>query len=124
MLARGHRLERLADRIREEIEEMIAGELADPRIGFASVTRVDLSPDFRHARVAVLASGEEDERAQTLEGLASAARFVRREVGLRLQLKRTPEVVFVRDRDAEAAAKAESLAACIPRGRHGPGRKS
>lgn len=120
MFARGHRLERLAGRIREEIEEMIAGELADPRIGFATVTRVDLSRDFRHARVAVLVSGEDEEREQTLEGLASAARFVRREIGLRLQLKRTPEVVFVRDRDAEAEAKAESLAARVPHGHNEP----
>lgn len=120
MFARGHRLERLADRIREEIEEMIAGELADPRIGFATVTHVDLSPDFRHARVAVLVSAEDEEREQTLEGLASAARFVRREIGLRLQLKRTPEVVFVRDRDAEAEAKAESLAARVPHGHNEP----
>lgn len=109
MFAQGHRLERLADRIREEIEEMIAGELADPRIGLATVTRVDLSPDYRHARVFVLVSGGEAERAQTLEGLASAARFVGREVGRRLRLKRSPDVIFDRDRDAEESVKAESL---------------
>jgi len=58
MLAHGHRLERLADQIRTEVAEMIAGELKDPRIGFATVTHVDLSPDLRHGRVLVSVPGD------------------------------------------------------------------
>ena len=104
-----HRHERLADQIRIEVAEMIEGELKDPRIGFATVTHVDLSPDLRHARVLVSVMGDDDSQRETLAGLASAAGYVRREIGQRLRLRRTPELLFALDRDAEQAERVESL---------------
>ena len=109
MLAHGHRQERLADQIRAEVAEMIAGELKDPRIGFAAVARVDLSADLRHARVFVSVLGGEESRRETLAGLASAAGYVRYELSRRLRLRRAPELVFVLDRGAEEEQNVELL---------------
>ena len=109
MQQHGHRLERLADQIRIEVAEMIEGELRDPRIGFATVTRVELSADLRHGRVLISVLGGEESRAETLEGLSSAAGYVRREIGRRLALRRAPEIVFVLDRGAEEMEKVQKL---------------
>jgi len=88
---------------------MIAGELSDPRIGFATLTRVELSGDLRHARVLVSVLGNEEDQVKTLEGLSSAAGYVRRQLGKRLRLRRTPELVFVLDHGVEESLKIESL---------------
>jgi ribosome-binding factor A len=109
MQPHGHRHERLADQIRIEVAGMIEGELRDPRIGFATVTRVELSPDLRHGRVWVSVMGSEESRAETLEGLSSAAGYVRREIGRRLSLRRAPEVVFVLDHGAEEMERVQKL---------------
>jgi len=109
MQPHGHRRERLADQLRIEVAEMIEGELRDPRIGFATVTRVELSPDLRHGRVWVSVMGSEESRLETLAGLSSAAGYVRREIGRRLSLRRAPEIVFVLDRGAEEFEKVQKL---------------
>jgi ribosome-binding factor A len=109
MLSHGHRQERLADQIRIEVAEMIEGELRDPRIGFATVTRVELSPDLRHGRVLVSVFGGEESQAETLQGLSSATGYVRREITRRLGLRRAPEIVFVLDRGEEEVAKVQKL---------------
>jgi ribosome-binding factor A len=105
----GHRHERLADQIRMEVAGMIEGELRDPRIGFATVIRVELSPDLRHGRVWVSVLGSEESRAETLQGLSSAAGYVRREIGRRLGLRRAPEIVFVLDHGAEEMERVQKL---------------
>jgi ribosome-binding factor A len=102
-------MERLADQIRDDVAEMVAGELKDPRIGLATVTRVELSADLRHARVMVDVAGDEQAQGETIEGLSSATGFVRRELGKRLRLRRAPEVVFVLDRGLENETKIEAL---------------
>ena len=109
MLSSGHRHERLADQIRMEVAEMIEGELKDPRIGFATVTRVELSPDMRHGRVLVSVMGDEKEQKETLAGLASAMGYVRHELGRRLRLKRMPELIFILDRGLEESERVERL---------------
>jgi ribosome-binding factor A len=109
MLNRGHRRERLADQIRVEVAEMIAGELKDPRIGFATVTRVDLSPDLRRGRVLVSVLGGEESQRETLEGLSSATGYLRREISQRLRLRRVPELVFVLDRGPEEGQRIDIL---------------
>ena len=109
MLSHGHRNERLADQIRIEVAEMIAGGLKDPRVGLATVTRVELSPDMRHGRVLVSVLGGVEAERETLAGLASATGYVRHEISQRLRLKRTPELVFVLDRGAQEAEKVEKL---------------
>jgi ribosome-binding factor A len=105
----GYRQERLAGQIRMEVAEIVAGELQDPRIGFATVTRAELSPDLRHCRVLVAVRGSESEQHQTLAGLSSAAGYVRRELAQRLQLKRAPHIVFVLDRGEENQERVEQM---------------
>lgn len=109
MLQHGHRHDRLADQIRIEVAEMIEGELKDPRIGFATVMHVDLSPDLRHARVLVSVMGDDESQRETLAGLASATGFVRREIVQRLRLRRAPELVFALDHQAQQAERVETL---------------
>ena len=109
MTVPGRRQARLADQIRVEVAEMLAGELSDPRIGFATVTRVELTADLHHARVLVSVMGGEEDQQKTLEGLSSAAGYVRRELARRLGLRRIPDLVFVLDHGAEDGLKIESL---------------
>lgn len=105
----GRRVDRLADQIRGEVAGMIAAELKDPRIGFTTVTRVELSRDLYHARVWVSVLGDEAAQQRTLEGLASAAGYVRHEVSHRLRLRRVPDLIFVLDRSPEEASRIETL---------------
>jgi ribosome-binding factor A len=109
MAVPGHRAERLADQIRAEVAEMIAAELKDPRIGFATVTGVDMSGDLHHARVSVSVLGSADAQQRSLEGLTSAAGYVRHELSHRLRLRRVPELSFVLDHAAEDNERLETL---------------
>lgn len=109
MTVPSHRLDRLADQIRGEVAVLITEELRDPRIGFITVTRVDLSADLQHARIAVSVLGDARAQERTLEGLASAASYIRHELGSRLRLRRVPDFVFVLDHGPEAAIHLEEL---------------
>ncbi len=94
----GHRHERVAEEIRHEVSAMIAGELKDPRIsGLVTVTGVRVTPDLRRAQIFVSVLGKETDSASTMAGLQAAAGFIRREIGSRLQLWRSPELAFVLD---------------------------
>jgi ribosome-binding factor A len=81
----------------------------DPRIGFATVTRVELTADLHHARVYVSVLGSPEEQESTLAGLSSAAGFLRHEIGRRLALRRAPELAFILDHGAEEGEKIEKL---------------
>lgn len=105
----GRRPERLAEEIREEIARMIASELKDPRLGFVTVTRVELAHDLRYARVHVGVLGTEAEREKSLAALRSAAGFVRRELGRRLRIHHSPEVDFRYDKGLEATDRVARL---------------
>jgi ribosome-binding factor A len=109
MAVAARRAERLADRIRVEVAEMISAGLKDPRIGFATVTEVDLSGDLHHARVRVSVLGGSDAQQKSLEGLTSAAGYIRYELGHRLRLRRVPELTFVLDQAAEENERLETL---------------
>ena len=109
MPAPGRRLERLADQIRSEVAAMIATELRDPRIGLVTVTRVELSGDLRHGRILISVLGNEEAQQQALEGLSSAAGYLRREVGRRLRLRHTLELSFILDRGVEQLQRIENL---------------
>ncbi len=107
----GRRPQRLAEELREEIARMIAFELKDPRVGFVTVTRVELAPDLRYARVYVGIMGNEDERKKSLDALQGAAGFVRRELGRRLRIHHTPEVDFRYDKGLDATDRVARLLA-------------
>ena len=109
MTLAGRRTERLGHQMRVELAELISRQVKDPRIGFATVTRVELTADLHHARIYVSVLGSTDEQEKTLEGLGSAAGFLRREIGHRLDLRRAPELSFILDHGAEAGEKIEML---------------
>lgn len=100
---------RLGEALREEIETIVEGELGDPRIGLVSVSSVALADDSRSARVFVTVEGDDEEAAQSLEGLTAAVGFIRREVAGRLNLRRPPELYFQVDRSGQRAARIDEL---------------
>lgn len=100
---------RLSEAIREEIETILEGELADPRIGLASVSAVLMAQDARSARVMVTVAGDDSEAQRTLEGLAAAKNYVRHEIAERLRLRRPPELYFQIDRADELEGRVDQL---------------
>ncbi len=98
------RTARLDELLREEINEVIRREVDDPRIGFVTITDVDVAPDLRHANVWVSVIGERDERRQTLRALSRAMPFVRQRLG-KLRLKRIPELHIKEDDTAERGTR-------------------
>jgi ribosome-binding factor A len=103
------RTERVDELLRQEITEILAREVADPRIGFVTVTDVETAPDLRHARVWVSVIGGQAEKNETLAALARAMGFVRRQLGTRLRLKRIPELQFRLDDTAERGTRVLQL---------------
>lgn len=103
------RAARLAEEIREQVAELIAGKLKDPRIGFVTVTRVELTSDQRLARILVGVLGDQQARKKTLAGLQQATGFVRRELAQRLRLRFMPDIVFEYDRGLEATDRVARL---------------
>lgn len=102
MTTNGHRVERVAEEIRNEVSLMLAGELKDPRLAVpVTVTEVRLRPDMRAVRVFVQLDGTKEERNSALAGLKKAAGFVRHELVVRLRLRRAPEVLFIADESEE-----------------------
>ena len=110
MTVPGHRHERIAEEIHHEISIMVVGELKDPRIaGLVTVTEVRVTPDLKQARIFVSVMGTDAEQASTLQGLAAAAGFVRRELTQRLGLRRVPELFWILDKSEEYGERIEGL---------------
>ncbi len=105
----GRRAERLAEEIREQVARMIASDLKDPRLGFVTVTRVELAQDLRYARVHVGVLGGDAERKKSLAALQQASGFVRRELGKRLRIRHTPEIDFRYDKGLDATDRVAQL---------------
>jgi ribosome-binding factor A len=103
------RRERLAEEVREEVARILGEEVKDPRVGFVTVTRVELTPDLRLARVFVGVLGDAGARQATMRALLQAAGFVRRALGRRLAVRFTPEVQFVYDKGLDAADRVARL---------------
>ncbi len=103
------RTDRVDQLLREEIGAMLEREVADPRIGFATVTEVETTPDLRHARVWVSVIGGASERDQTIAGLEHAMIFIRRELGTRLRLKRIPDLHVRLDDSVERGTRVLKL---------------
>jgi ribosome-binding factor A len=104
-----NRTERLAESIRQEAIEIVEYELTDDRIGSVSVTDVKVSPDLRNAKIFVSISGDRQQIEQSLAALRHASGFVRYQLGLRLQLKHIPEILFFYDETIKKAARIEQL---------------
>ena len=99
------RSERVQELILEEISKLIQRGLKDPRIGFATVTRVEVSNNLKHARVYVSVMGTDEEKNETLIGLINARGYIRNSLGKNLYMKFIPELEFKLDENANHAEK-------------------
>src|ERR1043166_9346605 len=106
----GRRIDRIEEQFRIELSEIIEREIQDPRIGLTTVTAVKVSPDLRHCRVFVTVLGDDAQRKKALQGLRSAASFVRRSLAKRLHhMRRIPELTFDYDEMVEKGIRIEEL---------------
>jgi ribosome-binding factor A len=99
------RTDRVDELLRQEIGSIVARDIADPRVGFATITKVETAPDLRHAKVWVSVIGQEGERRATIAALRRAMPFVRHELGRRVRLKRIPDLHVELDDTAERGTR-------------------
>lgn len=103
------RSHRVSESIHKEITALLIKGLKDPRIGFVTITGVEVSSDMRHARVFYSVMGDEESCKNTEKGLKSSVSYIRRELGKRLRMRYVPEIVFVIDKSLEYGNRIESL---------------
>ena|SRR5215210_8628294 len=109
MKSSSRRPEQVAETLRQVITDALARQVRDPRVGFVTVTGVLVTPDLSHARVMVSVPGEETEKERGLEGLQSAAGFLRSRAARALSTRIVPELHFELDRGLEHAARINEL---------------
>lgn len=103
------RSDRVAEAIKREVSIIIHEELKDPRLGFVTITRVDLTPDLRFAKIFFSVLGRDEEYKKTKKALASALGFIRALVAQRINLRFAPEIMFKEDRSAEYSVRIQEL---------------
>jgi len=108
-MAKQLRIEKLQELIKQEMGKMLLTELKDPRIGFVTVTGVEMTGDLREAKIFVSVMGGAEQLKSSLEGLNSALGFIRREIGQRIRLRFTPEISFAPDTSLDYADHIQKL---------------
>ncbi|AFZ24538.1 ribosome-binding factor A [Cylindrospermum stagnale PCC 7417] len=110
-MATDRRVSRVAELIKREVSQMLLNGIKDDRVGtgMVSVTDVNVSGDLQHAKIFVSIYGTEEAKAETMAGLKSATGYVRSEIGARVRLRRTPEVIFIEDCSIERGNKVLAL---------------
>jgi ribosome-binding factor A len=116
-MATDRRVARVSELIKREVSQMLLSGIKDERVGagMVSVTNVDVSGDLQHAKVFVSIYGTDEAKTTTMAGLKAATGYVRSELGQRVRLRRTPEVVFVEDRSIERGDRVLALLSQISR---------
>lgn len=108
-MSQGSRPDRVADQLRSELAMLLTREVHDPGIGFVTLTRVHVSPDLQQARVMYTVLGDDKARLTSAKALERAAPFLRRQIGQRLRLKRSPELRFIYDGSVAGQDRIEQL---------------
>lgn len=103
------RAEKVAEAIRQEVSIIVHDELNDPRLGFVTIIRVDLSADLRNATIYFSVLGSEEAHVKTLKALESALGLIRKLVSKRLDLRFSPEIIFRYDRSSEYSVRIEEV---------------
>lgn len=103
------RYDRIVQALKKEISIIIHDELKDPRIGFVTVTKVELARDYRFAKIFFSVLGKEEDYKKTKEALDSSLGFVRTLIAQRIRLRFTPELVFKEDRSSEYSVQIEEI---------------
>ncbi len=105
----GKRAERLGGQILKEVSRLLQREIRDPRVGFATVSRVELDNELAVAKIYVSIMGGEKERVSTMIALKNSTSFVRKSLALTLRVRHVPEVRFIHDINLDHAASIEAL---------------
>ena len=113
MKGSSRRPEQIAENIRQVVADALAREVRDPRVGFVTLTGVEVTPDLSHARLRVSVPGDEDAKRRALEGLTSASGFLRTRVAKALTTRSVPELHFELDRGLEHAARINEVLASL-----------
>ncbi|CAM2890769.1 30S ribosome-binding factor RbfA [Paenibacillus sediminis] len=100
---------RVGEQIKKELSQLIQTELKDPRIGFITVTGVDVTNDLSQAKVYLSVFGDDEQKENSLKGLEKAKGFLRSELGKRILLRHTPELIFKFDESIEYGSRIEKL---------------
>lgn len=95
------RVSRVGEQVKKELSQIIQQEIKDPRIGFVTVTAVEMSGDLQIAKVYISVFGKAEEKQQTLSALEKAKGYIRSEIGRRIHLRHVPELVFTIDESLE-----------------------
>ena len=111
------RIEKLQELIKQETSKMLLYDIKDPRIGFVTVTDVEMTGGLREAKIFVSIMGNEEQIKDTMKGLQSALGFVRREIGKRIRLRFTPEISFAPDKSLDYSEHIQKILLQIERER-------
>lgn len=103
------RSQRVVEQIRRELAELIRMEVKDPRVGFITLTDVEITPDYAHAKVFFTSMTGSESVPEILQGLRRASGFLRRELGRRVRIHTTPELHFVYDNSVEEGTRMSRL---------------
>ncbi|MFJ7638549.1 30S ribosome-binding factor RbfA [Peribacillus sp. NPDC097264] len=103
------RANRVGEQMKKELSEIIGRKIKDPRIGFVTVTDVEVTGDLQQATVYISVLGDQEQREKTLQGLEKAKGFMRSEIGQRIRLRKTPELFFEFDESVDYGNRIESL---------------
>ena len=104
-----HRANRVGEQMKKELGDIIGRKIKDPRIGFVTVTDVEVTGDLQQAKVYISVLGDEEQRENTLKGLAKAKGFIRTEIGNRIRLRKTPEIIFEWDESIDYGNRIDTL---------------
>lgn len=104
-----HRANRVGEQMKKELGDIIGRKIKDPRIGFVTVTDVEVTGDLQQAKVFISVLGDEEQRENTLKGLAKAKGFIRTEIGNRIRLRKTPEIIFEWDESIDYGNRIDTL---------------
>lgn len=100
---------RVAEQIKKELGIVIQREMKDPRLGFITVTGVEVSNDLSQAKIYISVLGQEEQKKESLKALEKAQGFLRSEIGSRIQMRHVPELIFKMDHSIEYGNKIESI---------------
>ena len=103
------RIERVESLIQEEVSTIMRNKVSDPRVGFISVTKVKVTPDYKNASIYVSIFADENKKNEAMQGLYSATGFIQRELGNLLEMRTTPKIQFVRDDSLEEGSRVINL---------------
>jgi len=103
------RANRVAEQMKKELSDILTRKIKDPRVGFVTVTDVEVTGDLQQAKVYISVLGDEKKKQDTLLGLAKAKGFIRSEIGSRIRLRKTPELTFEFDEAFEYGNRIETI---------------